>query len=240
MSGHSKWANIKRRKEAVDNKRAQIYSKIGVELTAAVKQGGPDPNINSKLRDVIAKAKTNNMPSDNITRCIQKAVGSNDGANYEEITYEGFGPFGIAIIVEALTDNKNRAAADIRCIFDRSGGAMGQTNSVSYMFNKKGVFVIEKTDTLNEDELMLLCLDNGAEDFESDEEYIEVTCEINNFAKLRDILEQNNVSTVEADIKQIPTLKKDLSDDELEKLENFLDKLEANDDVQSVWHNANV
>jgi len=240
MSGHSKWANIKRRKEAVDGKKAQIYSKLGVELTAAVKQGGPDPVVNAKLRDVIAKAKSNNMPNDNIQRCIQKAAGMGSGANYEEITYEGFGPFGVAVIVDSLTDNKNRAAADIRCIFDRSGGSMGQSGSVSYMFEKKGVFVIEKNEKIDEDTLMMEVLDNGAEDFVSDEEFYEITCAPTDFSKLREFLESKGYVTTEAEIKMIPTMKKELDEEQIEKLETFLDKLESNDDVQNVWHNADI
>ena len=240
MSGHSKWANIKRRKEAVDSKRAQVYSKLGLEITVAVKQGGPDPVSNSKLRDVIAKAKANNMPNDNITRCIQKAAGMNSAASYEEITYEGFGPHGVAVIVESLTDNKNRTAADVRCIFDRSGGSLGQTGSVGYMFNKKGVIVIEKTDAISEDDLMMLALENGAEDFVSEDEYYELITEPANFIKLTEYLQSQNIETVEAAVKMVPTIKKELSEEEATKFEEFIDKLESNDDVQSVWHNADI
>lgn len=240
MSGHSKWANIKRRKEAVDGKKAQIYSKIGKELTVAVKQGGPDPANNAKLRDIIAKAKANNMPNDNINRCIQKASGEGSNANYEEITYEGFGPCGVAVIVEAMTDNKNRAAADIRCIFDRSGGSMGQTGSVGYMFNKKSVFVLEKSDNIDEDELMMEVLDLGAEDMVFDEECIEITADPTSFAKISEYLESKGYVAIEAEIKMVPTIKKELSEEEATKLENFIDKMEANDDVQNVWHNADI
>lgn len=238
MSGHSKWANIKRRKEAVDGKKAQIYSKIGKELTVAVKQGGPDPANNAKLRDVIAKAKANNMPNDNINRCIQKASGEGNNANYEEITYEGFGPCGVAVIVDAMTDNKNRAAADIRCIFDRSGGNMGQTGSVGYMFTKKAVFILEKSASIDEDELMMEILDLGAEDMVSDEECIEITAEPTAFSKISEYLETKSYSAIEAEVKMVPTIKKELSEAEAEKFENFIDKLESNDDVQNVWHNA--
>ena len=239
MSGHSKWANIKRRKEAVDGKKAQIYSKLGKEITVAVKQGGPDPASNAKLRDVIAKAKSNNMPNDNINRCIQKASGASDATNYEEISYEGFGPCGIAVIVDAMTDNKNRAAADIRCIFDRSGGSMGQTGSVGYMFTKKSVFILESAG-IDEDTLMLEVLDVGAEDFVSEDGYIEITGAPESYFKISEYLEKNGYTTVEAEIKMVPTLKKELSDEEAEKFENFIDKLEANDDVQNVWHNADI
>ena len=239
MSGHSKWANIKRRKEAVDGKKAQIYSKLGKEITVAVKQGGPDPASNAKLRDVIAKAKSNNMPNDNINRCIQKASGAADATNYEEISYEGFGPCGVAVIVDAMTDNKNRAAADIRCIFDRSGGSMGQTGSVGYMFTKKSVFILEAAG-IDEDTLMLEVLDVGAEDFVSEEGYIEITGAPEAYFKISEYLEKNGYTTVESEIKMVPTLKKELTDEEAEKFENFIDKLEANDDVQNVWHNADI
>ncbi len=239
MSGHSKWANIKRRKEAVDGKKAQIYSKLGKEITVAVKQGGPDPASNAKLRDVISKAKSNNMPNDNINRCIQKASGASDAANYEEISYEGFGPCGVAVIVDAMTDNKNRAAADIRCIFDRSGGSMGQTGSVGYMFTKKSVFILEAAG-IDEDTLMLEVLDVGAEDFVSEEGYIEITGAPEAYFKISEYLEKNGYTTVESEIKMVPTLKKELTDEEAEKFENFIDKLEANDDVQNVWHNADI
>lgn len=239
MSGHSKWANIKRRKESVDSKKAKIYSKIGKEITVAVKIGGSgDPNINARLRDTISKAKANNMPNDNINRCIQKAIGSDSGANYEEITYEGFGPFKIAVMVDSMTDNKNRAASDIRCLFDRSGGSMGKTGVVGYMFNKKGVILIERNKDINEDGLMLEVLDAGAEDFISEEEYFEVICEPHDFTKLNDFLQTKEYNILEAEIKQVPTVEKKLTEEEMEKFEVFIEKLEDNEDVQSVWHNA--
>lgn len=241
MSGHSKWANIRRKKEATDSKRANIFSKIGKELTVAVKLGGSgDPNVNSKLKDVISKAKANNMPNDNINRCIQKALGDSNSANYEEIVYEGFGPCQTAVIVEAMTDNKNRAAADIRSIFSKSGGSLGQTGSVGYMFEKKGYILIEQNGEIDEDELMLNVLDNGAEDFVSEEGFIEITSLPENFSMLRDYIESINLSPVAADIRQIATIKKELTDEEEVKFQNFLDKLEDNDDVQNVWHNANI
>ncbi len=241
MSGHSKWANIKRKKEATDAKKANIFSKIGKELTVAVKMGGSgDPNVNSKLKDVIAKAKANNMPNDNINRCIQKAVGDSNAANYEEIIYEGFGPCNTSVIVEVMTDNKNRAAADIRSIFSKSGGTLGQTGSVGYMFEKKGYILIEKTEDIDEDELMLEVLDNGAEDFVCEDGYIEITSLPENFSKLRDYIETNNFKVLESDIRQIATMKKELSEEEEIKFQNFIDKLEDNDDVQNVWHNADI
>lgn len=241
MSGHSKWANIRRKKEATDSKKANIFSKIGKEIAVAVKMGGSgDPNINRKLRDVIAKAKSQNMPNDNINRCIQKAVGDSNSANYEEIVYEGFGPCGVAVIVEAMTDNKNRAAADIRCIFTKSGGTLGQTGSVGYMFNKKGYILIEKTDDLDEDTLMMEALENGADDFVSEDEYIEIFSEPENFSDLLDCITSKNLTILESEIKQIPTLKKELNDDDEEKMQRFLDKLDDCDDVQNVWHNADI
>lgn len=238
MSGHSKWANIKRKKESTDAKRANIFTKIGKEITVAVKNGGSDPTSNSKLRDVIAKAKYNNMPNDNITRCIQKAAGDTNGASYEEISYEGFGPAGVAVIVDIMTDNRNRTAADIRYIFDRSGGNMGQTGSVSYMFDKKGIIIIEKNDKISEDDLMMEVLENGAEDFIAEEEYFEITCNPEDFYTLKEYLEGKGYTFIEAEIKMVPNMKKELIEEEEEKLQIFLDKLEDNDDVQNVWHNA--
>ena len=241
MSGHSKWANIKRKKEATDSKKANIFSKLGKELTVAAKMGGSgDPNVNSKLKDVIAKAKANNMPNDNINRCIQKAVGDSNSANYEEIIYEGFGPCNTSVIVDVMTDNKNRAAADIRSIFSKSGGSLGQTGSVGYMFEKKGYILIEASDDIDEDTLMLDSLDNGAEDFVSEEGYIEITCLPENFSKLREYIESLGISMVEADIRQIATMKKELTEEEEIKFQNFIEKLEDNDDVQNVWHNADI
>lgn len=240
MSGHSKWANIKRKKESTDAKRANIFSKIGKELTVAVRNGGSsDPGTNNKLRDVIAKAKANNMPNDNITRCIQKAAGDTNGAHYEEVTYEGFGPAGVSVIVEAMTDNRNRAAADIRCIFDRAGGNMGQSGSVSYMFKKQGIIIIEKDEKLSEDDLMMEVLENGAEDFTVEEEYYEIKTSPEEFYALKDYLDNKGYTLIEAEIKMIPDMKKELTEEEENKLQIFLDKLEENDDVQDVWHNAN-
>ena len=240
MSGHSKWANIKRRKEAVDSKKAKIYSKLGKEITVVVKQGGPDPSTNAKLRDMIAKAKANNMPNDNINRCIQKAAGDTTATNYEEITYEGYGPAGVAVIVEVMTDNKNRSAADVRCIFDRSGGNLGQTGSVGYMFEKKGIIVIENTDSVDEQELMMKVIDAGAEDFVSDEEFFEIITTPQDFTAVREVLEAANYELVEAEIKMVPNMKKELTEEEEEKFNRFLDKLDDNDDVQNVWHNADI
>ncbi|MEG1008871.1 MAG: YebC/PmpR family DNA-binding transcriptional regulator [Clostridia bacterium] len=240
MSGHSKWANIKRRKESVDTKRANIFSKIGKEITVAVKSGGSDPSINSKLRDVIYKAKSNNMPNDNINRCIVKASGDTNNVAYEEITYEGFGPFNTNIIVEALTDNKNRAAADIRSIFNKSNGTMGKTGSVSYMFNKRGDILIEKKDTIDSEELILLCIENNAENIIEEEEYYEIICDVTYFNKLKEILITNNYELAEAEIKMIPINTKKLTKEEETSFETFIEKLEENEDVQNIWHNVDI
>ena len=241
MSGHSKWANIKRKKEATDTKRAGIFSKLGKELTVAVKMGGsPDPNVNRKLRDVIAKCKANNMPNDNINRCIQKAAGDGNGANYEEITYEGFGPCGVAVIVEATTDNKNRTAADVRHIFSKAGGSLGVNGSVGYMFEKKGYILIEKSESIDEDELMMTVLDAGADDFVPDEEYIEIFTSPDAFSDVLEAVEKTGAKIVESDVIQISNMKKELSEEEEEKMQNFLDRMDENDDVQNVWHNADM
>ncbi len=241
MSGHSKWANIKRKKEATDTKRAGIFSKLGKELTVAVKMGGsPDPNVNRKLRDVIAKCKANNMPNDNINRCIQKAAGDGNGANYEEITYEGFGPCGVAVIVEATTDNKNRTAADVRHIFSKAGGSLGVNGSVGYMFEKKGYILIEKSESIDEDELMMTVLDAGADDFVPDEEYIEIFTSPDAFSDVLEAVEKTGAKIVESDVRQIANMKKELTEEEEEKMQNFLDRMDENDDVQNVWHNADM
>ena len=241
MSGHSKWANIKRKKEATDTKRAGIFSKLGKELTVAVKMGGsPDPNVNRKLRDVIAKCKANNMPNDNINRCIQKAAGDANADNYEEITYEGFGPCGVAVIVEATTDNKNRTAADVRHIFPKSGGSLGVNGSVGYMFEKKGYILIEKDESIDEDDLMMTVLDAGADDFVPDEEYIEIFTSPDTFSEVLEAVEKTGAKIVESDVRQIANMKKELTEEEEEKMQNFLDRMEENDDVQNVWHNADM
>ena len=238
MSGHSKWHNIQAKKGKADAARGKIFTKLGRELLIAVKEGGPDPAGNSKLKNVIAKCKAANMPNDTINNSIKKASSSSE--NYEEVTYEGFGPCGIAVIVEVATDNKNRSAADIRCIFDRSGGNMGQTGSVGYMFDKKGVIVIENTSNVDEQVLMEQVIDAGAEDFVTEEEVFEITTAPQDFANVREVLENANYELLEAEIKMVPNMKKELSEEEEEKVNKFLDKLDDNDDVQNVWHNADI
>lgn len=238
MSGHSKWHNIQAKKGKADAARGKIFTKLGRELLIAVKEGGPDPAGNSKLKNVIAKCKAANMPNDTINNSIKKASSSSE--NYEEVTYEGFGPCGIAVIVEVATDNKNRSAADIRCIFDRSGGNMGQTGSVGYMFDKKGVIVIENTSNVDEQVLMEQVIDAGAEDFITEEEVFEIITAPQDFANVREVLENANYELLEAEIKMVPNMKKELSEEEEEKVNKFLDKLDDNDDVQNVWHNADI
>lgn len=238
MSGHSKWANIKHKKGKSDAQKAKVFTKIGRELQIAVKSGGPDPESNSKLKDVIAKAKAANMPNDNITRSIKKASG--DGANdiMEEITYEGYGPSGVAIIVETVTDNRNRTAADIRHIFDKFGGNMGSTGCVSFMFDKKGLILIENDGDVEEEKLMMDALECGAEDFTADEDTFEITTDPADFSNVRNALEEKGYAFLEAEISMIPQNYVTLSEEKpLEQIERLIDALEDNDDVMEVWHN---
>lgn len=243
MSGHSKWSNIKRKKGAADAVRANLFSKIGKEITVAVKMGkSGDINVNSRLKDAVAKAKSNNMPNENIQRCIQKALGEGINGNYEDIVYEGFGPFGVSVIVEATTDNKNRTAADVRCIFDRAGGALGQTGCVGYMFSKKGIIILDKNQSneIDEETLMLDLIEVGADEFNSYEDVIEIITSVNNFSKIMEYIENNKLTIIESEIKMVSDITKELTDEEKEKFESFIEKLEDNNDVQSVWHNTDV
>jgi len=204
MAGHSKFANIKHKKAKADAQKGKIFTKLGREIAVAVKEGGPDPANNSRLRDVIAKAKSNNMPSDTIERCIKKAAGEGDASNYEAITYEGYGPSGVAVIVEVLTDNKNRTAANIRHAFTKGGGNLGTTGCVSFMFDKKGQIMIEKTDKIEEDKLMMLALDAGAEDFIADEEGYEILTSPEDFSAVREAIEKAGVEMISAEVTMIP------------------------------------
>ncbi len=239
MSGHSKWANIKNKKEKTDSQRGKIFTKIGREIAIAVKEGGSDPNNNSKLRDVIAKAKAANMPNDNISRSIKKAAGELGNINYEEITYEGYGPNGIAVIVEVVTDNRNRTAAEVRHLFDKSGGSMGASGCVSWMFNKRGLIVIERSASIEEDELMMQALEAGAEDFNALDDAFEVTTEPADFSAVREALEAAGYSFLSAEISMIPQTTVDATDPELaEKVERLIERFEDDDDVQEVFHNA--
>lgn len=240
MSGHSKWANIKNKKEKTDAQKGRIFTKIGREIAIAVKEGGGgDPVNNSKLRDVIAKAKAANMPNDNINRSIKKAIGDANAANYEEITYEGYGPGNIAVIVDVLTDNRNRIAAEMRHIFDKSGGNMGNSGSVSWMFDKKGQIIIERTALMDEDEVMMQALDAGAEDFIANDDSFEVYTAPNDFSAVREALEPNGYTFLTAEVNMIPQNTTEITDAEtIEKIERFLERLDDNDDVQEVYHNG--
>ena len=236
MSGHSKWPNIQAKKGKADAARGKIFTKLGRELLIAVKEGGPDPAGNSKLKNVIAKCKAANMPNDTINNAIKKASSSNE--NYEEITYEGYGPNGVAVIVEASTDNKNRTAADVRHVFDKAGGNLGTTGCVSYMFNKKGVIVIEKeTANMNEEELMMLALESGAEDFESSEEVYEITTDPADFSTVSEKLEEAGLSFLEAEVQMVPTTTVKLDEKGVEKMERLIERLEELDDVANIYHN---
>ena len=238
MSGHSKWSTIKRKKEKTDGARAKVFTKIGREISVAVKQGGPDPSVNTKLKDVIAKAKANNVPNDNIDRIIKKAAGEGSGANYEDIVYEGYGPSGIAVIVETLTDNRNRTAGDVRHYFDKYGGNMGQSGCVSFMFTRYGVITIEAED-VDEEKLMEDALEAGASDFISDEEGIfEIRTEPNDLGGVRDDLSDKGYKFLSADVEYVPsTYTKLTNEDDIKNMEKMLEMFEDNDDVQGVWHN---
>lgn len=240
MSGHSKWANIKRKKGANDAKRAGVFTKIGREIAVAVKNGGSDPNSNSRLRDVIAKAKANNMPNDNINRSIKKASGELGNVNYEENVYEGYAAGGVAIIVETLTDNKNRTASDVRHHFDKCGGAMGTSGCVSYMFEKKGVIIVDKGD-MDEDMCMEIALEAGADDVNIDEEICEIYTQPADFNAVREELEKNkDLKILESSIDMIPSNMVVPDSDALPKVLRLIDLLEDNDDVQNVYHNAEL
>jgi len=236
MSGHSKWHNIQAKKGKADAARGKIFTKLGRELLIAVKEGGPDPAGNSKLKNVIAKCKAANMPNDTINNAIKKASTSNE--NYEEIVYEGYGPNGVAVIVEASTDNKNRTAADVRHVFDKAGGNLGTTGCVSYMFNKKGVIIIEKASTdMDEDELMMLALDAGADDFQASEEIYEIATEPSEFTQVREKLEESGLEFLEAEIQMLPTTTVALDEKGTEKMERLIERLEELDDVANIYHN---
>lgn len=238
MSGHSKWHNIQAKKGKADAARGKIFTKLGRELLIAVKQGGPDPAGNSKLKDVIAKCKANNMPNDTINNAIKKASGEGSNETYEEITYEGYGTNGVAVIVNASTNNKNRTAADVRHVFDKAGGNLGTTGCVSYMFEKKGIIVIEKEECpLEEDDLMLLAIDSGAEDFSSEEEVYQITTAPADFTSVMEKLEENGIKFLGAGVQMIPSTYVSLDEKSAEKMQRLIDNLEELDDVLEVFHN---
>lgn len=239
MSGHSKFANIKHKKERNDAKKGKIFTMLGREIAVAVKAGGADLTNNGKLRDIIAKAKSCNMPNDTIDRSIKKAAGADDGIIYESITYEGYGPNGVAIIVEALTDNRNRAAANVRNAFTKGGGNMGTSGCVSFMFDEKGLIVVDKEDIeLGEDELMMTAIEAGAEDFAAEEDSFEVITTPENFSAVRERLEKAKIPMVSAEITMIPQTYTELTNEEdLKKMNKLLDLLDDDDDVQNIYHN---
>ena len=238
MSGHSKWNNIKRKKEKTDGQKAKIFTRMGREISVAIREGGSaDPSTNSKLKDAIAKAKANNVPNDNIERILKKAASEGSGENYEALQYEGYGPCGIAVIVETLTDNRNRTAADLRHYFDKCGGNLGQTGCVSFMFNKKGKLIIE-AEGLDEDKVMEDALEAGASDFAADEDIFEITTEPEDFSAVRDDLEAKGYAFVTAEVQMVPDVLTAITDpDAIKNMEKLLDMLDDNDDVQDVWHN---
>ncbi|MCC8016088.1 MAG: YebC/PmpR family DNA-binding transcriptional regulator [Clostridiales bacterium] len=239
MSGHSKWSTIKRKKGANDAARAKVFTKIGRELSVAVKNGGADPSINTKLKDVIAKAKQNNVPNDNIERMLKKAAGENGGADYEEIIYEGYGPSGVAVVVEALTDNRNRTAGEVRHYFDKAGGNMGTSGSVTFMFTREGVILIEKED-VDEDTLMMDALDAGATDFITDDDDVfEIRTEANDVGAIRDDLENKGYKIISSEPAYIPATYTRLeSKEDMQKMSRMIEMFEENDDVQAIWHNC--
>jgi len=238
MSGHSKWHNIAAKKGKADAARGKIFTKLGRELLVAVKQGGPDPAGNSKLKDIIAKCKANNMPNDTINNAIKKASGEGSTATYEEITYEGYGTNGVAVIVNTSTDNKNRTAADVRHIFDKFGGNLGTSGCVSYMFEKKGVIVIEKeTCKLGEDDLMMVAIESGAEDFQVEEEVYQITTAPNDFTSVTESLSEQGITFLEAAVEMIPSTYISLDETASAKMQKLIDNLEDLDDVVEVFHN---
>ena len=239
MSGHSKFANIKHKKEKNDAAKGKIFTVIGREIAVAVKEGGPDPANNSKLRDVITKAKANNVPNDTIDRGIKKAAGDLSSVNYEQNTYEGYGPSGVAIIVETLTDNKNRTASNVRAAFSKGYGNIGTPGCVSFMFDKKGQIIVDKEECdMDADELMMQALDAGAEDFSEEEDCFEITTDPDSFSEVREALEKAGIPMAEAEVTMIPQTYVKLTDeDDIKKMNRIIDLLDEDDDVQNVYHN---
>lgn len=238
MSGHSKWNNIKRKKGAADAQRGAIFTKIGREIQVAVRSGGPDPDVNSRLKDVIAKAKSANMPNDNIQRSIKKAAGASESDNFEEIVYEGYGPAGVAVMVRTLTDNRNRTAGDVRHLFDRFGGNMGTTGCVSFQFQDKGNILIEKDDELDEEQIMMDALEVGAEDFAEEDEVFVITTTPETYYDVRAALETKGYELADSSLGPVPVTWVEVEDPEaVVKLEKMIDALDSHDDVQDVYHN---
>ena len=241
MSGHSKWHNIQAKKGKADAQRGAVFTKIGREISIAVREGGANPESNGKLRDIIAKAKANNMPNDNIQRSIKKASGELSNVVYEEITYEGYAPGGVAVIVDCISDNRNRTASDVRHCFAKYGGNLGTTGSVGFMFDERGVLVVEKEPGSDEDEMMMTALDAGAEDVNVEEDVYEILTAPNEFSAVREKLEQQGITFLSAEVQKIPQNTVAVTDpDTILKIQKMLDLLEENDDVQNVFHNADL
>jgi len=239
MSGHSKFANIKHRKEKNDSVKGKVFTKLGREIAVLIKEGGADPNTNSRLKDIIAKAKANNMPNDTIDRSIKKAAGDANAVNYEAVTYEGYGPSGIAIIVDALTDNKNRTAANVRNAFSKGNGNIGTQGCVSFMFDKKGQIIIDKEECdMAADDLMMIALDAGAEDFSEEEDSFEIVTDPDSFSQVREAIEKAGIPMAQAEVTMIPQTFVELTEDkDIKSMQKTLDLLDEEDDVQVVYHN---
>ncbi len=241
MSGHSKWHNIQAKKGKADAQRGAVFTKIGREIAIAVREGGANPESNGKLRDIIAKAKANNMPNDNIQRSIKKASGELSNVVYEEITYEGYAPGGVAVIVDTISDNRNRTASDVRHCFAKYGGNLGTTGSVGFMFDERGVLVIEREPGSDEDEMMMIALDAGAEDVKVEEDVFEILTAPNDFSTVRENLEKQGYTFLSAEVQKIPQNTVAVTGpDTILKIQKMLDLLEENDDVQNVFHNADL
>ena len=237
MSGHSKWATIKRKKGANDAARAKVTTKIGREITVAVRMGGADPVGNMRLKLALSKAKSNNIPKDNINRAIQKGLGASEGSNYEELVYEGYGPAGSAVMVEVMTDNRNRTAADVRHLFSKYGGNLGETGCVGWMFKKKALFIVDKETYDDEENLMMIALDAGAEDFKANDDSFEIEGTPDSYDAIAQALEENNIETAEAEITMVPDTTVKLTGKDAEKMQTLIDMLEEHDDVQEVYTN---
>ena len=241
MSGHSKWHNIQAKKGKADAQRGAIFTKIGREIAIAVREGGANPESNGKLRDIIAKAKANNMPNDNIQRSIKKASGELSNVVYEEITYEGYAPGGVAVIVDTISDNRNRTASDVRHCFAKYGGNLGTTGSVGFMFDERGVLVVEREPGSDDDEMMMIALDAGAEDVKVEEDVFEILTAPADFSTVRENLEKQGFSFLSAEVQKIPQNTVEVTDpDTIQKIQKMLDLLEESDDVQNVYHNADL
>ena len=237
MAGHSKWNNIKNKKGKEDAKRGKIFTKLGRYIMVAAREGGPDPEYNPSLKAAVDKAKAENMPNDNIDRAIKKGSGEGGLDNYEEIIYEGYGPGGVAVFASCLTDNRNRTAPDVRHAFDKTGGNLGQAGSVTFMFDRKGIIAIERDDSIDEDELTMLAIELGAEDFEASEDGYEITTDLNEFNAVKDGLEKDGYKFAMAELTYIPQTIVELNEDDAKNMEKLIDMLEDNDDVQDVYHN---